>query len=113
MLDPTQWVSLSIGIIVMIMAVASRNRNYFQLIFPVLFLMGFHTTLFYVTFIIAQSVGYNPDVFSFHNWSQVLRIHTQLSILIIMITRHYQTKVRREKEHETLEILRINGNGVI
>jgi len=109
-LAPTQWFSFIISILIMSLSLYWRKKEYFYLIFPVLFLSGLHMFLFYSLY---GLTSHTPTEFSFHTWSQALRLHTQLSILIIMFTRHSQMKELRRKQQETLEVLKKNGNGHI
>lgn len=109
-LEPTQWFSFVIAVAIMALALWWRRKEHFRLIFPVLFLIGFHIFLFYAFYGFRL---YLWDGFQFHIWSQVLRLHTQLSILLVMFTRHFQMKAMREQQRQTLEVLRKNGNGVL
>lgn len=117
-LSLTQWASFILALIMMFLAIYFRNKEYFQLVWPVLFLMGLHVVVFYFIAEIYVYCGYDlgsnlypfPN-FSFRDWSAVLRLHTQTSIIIIIVTRYIESRQRNEKYEETLKILKRNGGG--
>jgi len=101
----TQIASWILGLVTIICSLKLRKSRSLYSIYPIFVILGFHYFLFYSgVFFYSTILGFSTDIvpfvnFSFEDWSPVMRIHTELSILMILVIRFIEDK-NLEKQFE-------------
>lgn len=114
----TQWISLVLGLLIIMLTIRWRNSYSFRSIYPALLFVGFHAFFYYLLLYLFRSWGYDTSLnlypfpwFSFQAWSPVLTIHSLISIVIIMAFRYMDDEKQKQIERETLRTLTEKVNG--